>query len=90
MPGRYLTEIAYDEEHSLDDVIHQVRRLVEVPSNAPDAVIEDFDPADRPLIEMTDGTIYRDQRLTDAGDAAVVDLLAELRRGGGTPDHPGL
>lgn len=86
--GRRLSEIAFDEQHSLDDVRAAVAEVVAMPENATEAVIAD-DGLDDERIETSSG-IFADQRLTDAGDSAVTEVLSRLRSGGGTPDFPGV
>ncbi|MBN9107381.1 MAG: hypothetical protein J0I34_01245 [Pseudonocardia sp.] len=85
--GRRISDIAFEEQHSLDDVRAAVAELVADPRTAPDAVVAD-PGTDRDRVETASG-IYADQQLTDAGDKAVTEMLSRLHSGGGTPDHPG-
>ncbi|GJF04692.1 hypothetical protein [Pseudonocardia sp. D17] len=86
--GRRLSDIAFEEQHSLDDVRAAVAELLADPTVTPEAVIAD-PGTERERIETASG-IFVDQQLTDAGDEAVTEMLGRLRSGGGTPDHPAL
>lgn len=85
--GRPMTVLAEEELHSVHDVVEATRWACE--RLGINTVVADGDP-DLPLISMPGGTFYRDQILTEAGDAEVVRILETLHRGGGTPDHPGI
>ncbi|WP_103380293.1 hypothetical protein [Pseudonocardia dioxanivorans] len=86
--GRRLSDIAFEEQHSLDDVRAAVAELLADPTITPEAVIAD-PGTERERIETASG-IFADQQLTDAGDEAVTEMLGRLHSGGGTPDHPAL